>query len=155
MLSGILSFLGGSVFRMIWGEISAWITAKQNHAFEIERMKAQEELEAAQHARNLEAIRVQAELGVKTIQVQADADSTRLELEGWSEAVANATKPTGIFAVDFWNGIIRPLAASIAIVLWVCSLNEQGWKMTAWDQELVGVILGFFFASRELMKRGK
>lgn len=155
MFSGILSFLGGSVFRMIWGEISAWITAKQNHAFEIERMDKQEALEAAQHARNLEAIRVQAELGIKTIQVQADADATRLELDGWSKAVAEATKPTGIFAVDCWNGVIRPLAASIAIILWVFALNQQGWKMGDWDKELVGVILGFFFASRELMKRGK
>lgn len=118
-------------------------------------MRLQGDLEAAQHARNLEAIRVQADLGVKTIQVQAEADIGRLEMEGWSGAVKEAMKPTGIYIVDLWNGIIRPLAASIAILLWVLALNSQNWKMTDWDMELVGVVLGFFFASRELMKRGK
>ena len=155
MFSAILSFLGGSVFRMLWGEISTWVTAKQDHAHEIERLRLQGDMEAAQHARNLEAIRVQAELGVKTIQVQAEADVGKLETEGWFAAVRQAMQPTGIAWVDAWNGVIRPLAASIAILLWVLALNTQGWKMTDWDMELVGVILGFFFASRELMKRGK
>lgn len=154
-MSAILSFLGGSIFRMIWGEISAWMTARQDHAHEIERMRLQDELDAAQHGRNLDAIRVQADLGVKTIQVQAESDIGRIETEGWSAAVKDAMRPTGIFLVDLWNGIIRPLAASIAIILWVLALNGQGWKMGEWDKELVGVVLGFFFASRELLKRNK
>lgn len=155
MFSALFSFLGGSIFRMIWGEVSTWMTARQDHSFEIERMRLQGDLEAAQHARNLESIRVQAELGVKTIQVQAEADVGRLEAEGFFGAVKDAMQPTGIYLVDLWNGIIRPLAASIALLLWVFALNTQGWKMTEWDMELVGVVLGFFFASRELMKRGK
>lgn len=150
MFSAIFSFLGGSVFRAIWGEVSTWMTAKQDHAFEIERMRVQGELDAAAHARNLEALRVQAELGVKTVQVQAEADISKLELEGWSNAVSLANKPTGVLVVDVWNGVIRPLAATIAIYLWVVALNAQGWKMGDWDKELVGVILGFFFASRVL-----
>lgn len=155
MFSALFSFLGGSIFRMIWGEVSTWVTARQDHSQELDRMRLQGDLEAAQHARNLESIKVQAELGVKTIQVQAEADIGRLELEGWGGAVKEAMKPTGIYLVDLWNGIIRPLAASIALLLWVLALNTQGWKMTAWDTELVGVVLGFFFASRELLKRGK
>lgn len=155
MLSALFSFLGGTAFRMIWGELSAWLTARQDHRHEVERMRLQAELDAAQHGRNLESIKVQAELGVKTIQVQAEADVSRLELEGWSGAVREALKPSGIWVVDVWNGVIRPLAATIALILWVGALNRQGWMMTAWDQELVGVVLGFFFASRELSKRGK
>ena len=57
--------------------------------------------------------------------------------------------------MDLWNGIIRPLVATIAVVLWVMALNSRGWKMDDWDKEIVGVVFGFFFASRELMKRGK
>lgn len=155
MFTALFSFLGGSVFRMIWGEIASWMTAKQEHAHEIERMRAQGDLEAAQHARNLESMRLQSEIGVQTIRVQAEADTQRLEIEGWAGAVREAMRPTGVFIVDVWNGVIRPLAASIAILLWVFALNEQGWRMGDWDKELVGVILGFFFASRELSKRGK
>lgn len=155
MFTAIFSFLGGSVFRMIWGEVSSFITAKQDHSFEVERMRLQGDLDAAQHARNLESLKVQADLGVKTIQVQAEADIGKIETDGWYAAVRQAMVPTGIKWVDAWNGIIRPLAASIVILLWVLALNTQGWKMSAWDMELCGVILGFFFASRELTKRGK
>ena len=31
MFSALFSFLGGSVFRMIWGEISSFIEKKQEH----------------------------------------------------------------------------------------------------------------------------
>lgn len=155
MFTALLSFLGGSVFRMLWGEIAGWVTAHQSHRQEIERLRWQAEADAAQHARNLEAIKVQADLGVQTIRVQAEADTERIEAQAWGAAVATLHQPSGIGVVDAWNGIIRPLAASIAILLWVLALNEQGWKMGEWDKELVGVVLGFFFASRELMKRGK
>ena len=39
MFSALFSFLGGSVFRMVWGEVSTWVTAKQDHAHENEKMK--------------------------------------------------------------------------------------------------------------------
>jgi hypothetical protein len=155
ILSALVSFLGGSAFRMVWGEVSAWFTAKQEHNQEIERMRLQGELDAAQHARNLETIKVQAELGVKTIQVQAEADLERLDAQGFYEAAKDATRLTGIKIVDIWNGIIRPLTATIALYLWVAALNGQGWLMGDWDKELVAVVFGFYFASRELSKRGK
>lgn len=155
MLSALLSFLGGSAFRLIWAELSGWIQERRDHKHELERMRLQEELDAKQHARNLEAIRLQHDLGVKVIEVKATADMGRQELDAWAKAIEAAGRPTGIYVVDLWNGIIRPLAASIAIVLWVAALNEQGWKMTEWDKELVGAILGFFFATRALVNRGK
>ena len=154
-MGALLSFLGGSVFRMIWGGVSSWIDKQQDHKHELARLEIQGKLDADQHARNMEAIRVQSELGVKTIQVQAEANVSALEAQGWSDAVKDAMKPTGITLVDAWNGIIRPLAATIAIWLWVVALNANDWKMTDWDKELVGVILGFFFASRVLAKNGK
>lgn len=154
-MGALLSFLGGSVFRMFFGEIAAWLNKATDHKFEIERLRLQAEVDAAQHERNMAALRVQAELGVKMIQVQGDADAARIELEGWAGAVKQATVPTGILVVDFWNGIIRPLAASIALWLWVVALNAQGWHMGDWDRELAGAILGFFFASRMMQRLGK
>ena len=155
MFSALFSFLGGSAFRMLWGEIAAWVSSKQEHSHEIERMRLQAELDAAQHARNLEAQRVQAELGIKEIAVRSEADLALKDLDVWGKAIDNAGKATGFMLVDVWNGIIRPLVATIAVILWVLALNSQGWKMTEWDKEIVGVVFGFFFASRELAKRGK
>ena len=155
MIEALFSFLGGSVFRMIWGEVSAWYNKKQDHQFEIERLRLQAEVDAAQHARNLEALRLQSELGIKTVEAKAEADVATAEADAFTEAMKNAFKPSGWAFVDIWNGIIRPCAATIALVLWVLKLGSQGWVMADWDFALAGTILGFFFADRSLGKRGR
>lgn len=154
MLEALLSFLGGSVFRMIWGEVSAWHTKKQDHQFETERMRLQNELEDRAHQRMQESLRLQNELGIKTIEAQAHAYVDQAEADAFTEAMKNAFKPTGVYWVDAWNGTIRPLAASIALALWCLKLNAQNFAMQDWDLSLAGVILGFFFANRAL-GRGK
>lgn len=155
MISAIVSFLGGSFFRMVWGEISNWVSSRQSHAQEIERMRLQNDLDSAQHSRNLEAIKVQADLGVKEIRVKAEADLSRIDADGFYGAVRDAMRPSGIWVVDLWNGVIRPLCATIAVAMWVLSLYRSGWNLGPWDQELMAAVLGFFFADRTLGKRGK
>jgi hypothetical protein len=155
MFSAIISFLGGSAFRLIWGEVSAWLTKRQDHRFEVERLKLQGDLDAAQHARNLEAILVQADLGVRTIQVQAEADLSKLDVQAWGQAVADVGKQTGIRFLDSWNGSIRPLLATVSIAVVVFEVVRNGFVLTDWDRELVGAILGIYVADRTLSKRGK
>ena len=155
MFSGLIAFLGGSAFRMIWGELAAWLTARQDHRHELERMRLSADLEAAQHARQQEAIRLQAELGVKTIAVQAEADLDRIAGETWGELVASTTRMTGIRFVDAWNQSIRPLLATLAIAVVVARIWQAGFVLTEWDQELVAAILGLYIADRSLAKRGK
>lgn len=155
MFSGLIAFLGGSAFRMIWGELSAWMTARQDHAHEIDRMRLQGDLDAAQHARNMEAIKVQADLGVKTIEAQAEADLDRLAGGAWSALVESTTKMTGIRGIDVWNQAIRPLLATLAIVLVVAEIVVHGFVLSEWDRELVAAILGIYTADRSLSKRGK
>jgi hypothetical protein len=154
MITALLSFFGGGLFRSVWGEVSAWITARQDHSFEIERMKLQGELDAAQHARNLEAIKVQADLGVKTIQVQAEADLGRLDGAAFNTAVELTGKSSGVKFVDAWNGAIRPGLATVSIALVVCdafalvAMSDNAWA-------LAGSALGIYVADRTLFKRGK
>ena len=155
MFSGLIAFLGGSAFRMIWGELAAWFSARQDHRHELERMRLSADLEAAQHARQQDAIRLQAELGVKTIAVQAEADMDRLAGEAWGELVASTTRMTGIRFVDAWNQSIRPLLATLAIAVVVARIWQAGFVLTEWDQELVAAILGLYIADRSLAKRGK
>lgn len=154
-MSAILSFLGGGAFRAIWGEFSTWMTARQEHKYEMQRMQVQGTLDAAQHARNLESVRVQAELGVKTIQVQADADLARTDADAFVAAMKTAQVPTGVKWVDAWNGVIRPAFATVVLMLWVRALGAHGWVLVAWDLEMMGSIAGFFFADRMLGKRSK
>lgn len=154
MISALISFLGGSIFRTLWGEISTWVTARQDHAHEIERMRLQGDLDAAAAARNLDAIKVQAGLGVQVIRVQAEADVDRIEADGWLAAVKGTTTATGVWFVDLWNGAIRPAVATWSIAMisghylrwWV--LDDNGWSVC-------GAALGIYLADRALFKRGK
>jgi hypothetical protein len=158
-MGSLLSFLGGSAFRMIWGEISSFVTKRQDHKFEIERMKLQGSLEAELHARNLEAQRLQVELGHKTIAIPADADVSRSEADAFRIAMEQMQKPTGIDWVDAWNGIIRPAFATAALALWLwyefSHMALNGWVITAFSMDLIAVVAGFYFADRSLRKRGK
>jgi hypothetical protein len=155
VISALLSFLGGSAFRMIWGEISAWATRKQEHDQEIARLTIQSTIEAERHARDLERIRLQKELEVQQVQVVGDVEVSKLEAAAFVEAMKAANKPTGVKWIDGWIGAVRPAAATLALMLWMLKLWQAGFVMGEWDQELVGAILGFFFADRSLSKRGK
>lgn len=155
MIEALFSFLGGSVFRMIWGEVSAWYNKRQDHTFELERLRLQTEIDDRAHQRNQEALRLQSELGIKTIEAKMEADVATAEADAFVKAMESAFKPTGWSFVDIWNGIIRPTAATIALALWVMKLHSQNWMMQEWDITLAGTVLGFFFADRSLGKRGK
>ena len=155
MITALLSFLGGNVFRMIFGEVISFLNKKQDHAQEIERMQLQAQLDAAQHQRNQEAIKVQAELGVKTIQVQAEAAVGQIEAEGWLEAVNATAIKTGIKWVDAWNATIRPGVATWSVVM--LTLAEIG-AIHALSENVTAICscaLGIYLADRSLMKRGK
>lgn len=155
MLSALLSFLGGSVFRMVWGEISAFLNKKQDHEHEIQLMQAQAAFEDRAHQRQLENLRLQNELGVKMVEVQRESAIAQGDADAFTEAMKHAFKPTGIGFVDAWNGSIRPSYASVALVLWVLKLYTQNFRMDDFDVSLVAVIVGFFFADRSLRRNGK
>jgi hypothetical protein len=155
MITALFSFLGGNVFRMIFGEVVSFFNKQQEHAQEIERMKLQGELDAAQHARNLEAIKTQADMGIKTIQVQAEAAIGQVEAEGWLEAVKATASKSGIMWVDGWNALIRPAVATWSVVM--LTLGEAGVILHLSDNviSVAGCALGIYLADRSLFKRGK
>ena len=155
MISALVSFLGGSVFRMIWGEASAYPNKRQDHRHETEMLKVQAELDQAKHGRDLEQMRLANELGVKMVEVQKDAAIAAGELDAFSKAIEAAARPTGIKWVDAWNGAIRPSYATVALALWLVKVAAQGFKMDAFDAELLAVVAGFYFPDRSLGKRGK
>lgn len=154
-MSALISFLGGSVFRMVWGEISHYLTARQEHKFEVARMTLQGTLDAAQFERQQAAIRLQGEMGIKTIEVQRDADMSRIGTSAWADAVSSVGKTTGVRFLDIWNGSIRPLLATLSISVVVFEIAKHGFELNEWDRELVGAILGIYVADRSLASRGK
>lgn len=154
-MSAILTFLGGSAFRMVFGEISAYFKHKQEMKAELAHMEAQGKLDAAQHERNMTAIKLQADLGVQTIRVQSDADVSKVEAEAFRESMIRASVPTGIEWVDAWNASVRPAFATLALWLWLAALYKKDWMMSEWDLSMLGAVAGFYFADRSLRKMGK
>jgi hypothetical protein len=155
IVSALLSFLGGSAFRMIWGEVAAWLNKSLDHAHEMERLGLQRELDADNHKRTMAALQQQADLRLSVVHAEQEAAVGVEEAKAFSNAMLEAFKPTGVVWVDGWNGSIRPAAATVVLLLWVWKLATAGGVMDAWDMELAGAVLGFFFADRSLGKRGK
>lgn len=155
MFSALFSFLGGSAFRMVWGEIASFIQKKQDHEHELALAKLQAELESGRHERDMARIKLQSDLKVTEVQVMGDMAIQGKEADAFVEAIKAAAVPTGIAWVDAWNGSIRPQYAEVALLLWLMKLISQGFVMDEFDTGLMAVIAGFFFADRSLGKRGK
>lgn len=154
MLTALLSFLGGGALRMIFGELVAFVNKLMDHRQEIERAAQQESFAAAQHARNMEAIKTQADLQVEVIHVQGEADVNKLETEGWLGAVKGTTVITGLAWVDGWNAVIRPAVATWAVLM--ITAQEFGFiALSETALSICGAALGIYLATRDLFKRGK
>jgi hypothetical protein len=154
MFSAIISFLGGSVFRMVWGEFSSWLTKKQDHQHEVERMHLQAELDAAAHSRRMESVKFEAEQQVKIIHVQAEAAVGQIEAEGWLEAVRATGKAIGVAWVDAWNAAIRPGVATWGVIM--LSAEALTWlTLSDGTASVIYAALGIYLADRALGKRGK
>jgi len=153
MFGALFSFLGGSVFRMIWGELSEAWNKHQDHKHELESMRLQMDLEAQKAQQDLERMRVASELGIKELEVKTNAEIEGKDADAFATAMRTLHTKTGNIWIDGWNASIRPAAATTAIALWWLSLAQNGFALNEWDWELVGVILGFYFAHRVFSNR--
>ena len=153
MFGALFSFLGGSVFRMIWGELSEAWNKHQDHKHELESLRLQMELESQKAQQDLERMRVASELGIKELEVKTNAEIEGKDADAFIAAMRTVNTKTGNVWIDGWNASIRPAAATTAILLWWLSLAQNGFILQEWDWELVGVILGFYFAHRVFASR--
>jgi hypothetical protein len=154
-MGALLSFLGGNVFRMLFGEISAWITKLQDHKQEMERLKFQAEQDDKQHERQMAMITLQHQQGVEVVRVQGEIDLTKLDALAFQTGVELTGKTTGIKWVDAWNASIRAALATEMMCLITLYYYQAGWKLDANGWELAGAALGIFVADRTLYRRGK
>lgn len=151
----ILEFLGGAAFRAITGQIVSVWTKYQDHKHEKEMQELQMQFDERRAEIQIRQQELAAKLQVQTIEVQKDADVAREEAAAFKTAMENAWKPTGVRWVDAWNGVIRPAFATLCMYLWFSALQTQGWAVTEWDKDLISVIVGFFFADRQMRRSGK
>lgn len=153
VLSAFISFLGGSAFRFLIGQLTDWLQKKQDHIQELERMRAQEAIDQAAHERQLAMIRLQSDLKTGEIKLAGEAAVSLEEAKAFTATMAQANTPTGIRFIDAWNGTIRPLTATIAVSLWGLKIVRAWFELTAWDENLIASVLGYYFADRHLGKK--
>ena len=152
MISAIISFLGGSAFRMVWGEVSNYLKNKQDHKQEVEMLRLQSALDDKKHQRDVEIMNRSAELGIERIRVGAEVEVDKEDARAFSGAMREAFKPVGVPAVDIANAMVRPMFAYLCWALWALKLHSQAWVMNDFDMQLMAIIIGFFFADRTLKK---
>ena len=112
-------FLGGTAFRLIFGQVMEWLNKRQDHLHEMDMAELQSRLEGDRHTRDMDRIKLQSDLNVKEVVVQADAHVRASEAEAFIEAVKATQVKSGVTWVDGWNGAIRPAGATIALTLWL------------------------------------
>lgn len=154
MIMTLISFLGGSAFRLMFGTAMDWLNKKQDHQMEMSRQQLQADLDAARHARDLERIKLQADLDVREIQVKGDVDEQKAVAEAFLEAVKGTTVKTGVWWADAWNAIIRPCGATISLIAWVVAMGVVGFALGDFDKTLISAFLGVFVGDR-IYTRGK
>lgn len=155
MLETLFAFLGGSAFRMLFGEISAAWTKFQDHRHELALMEVQARLDAQRHTQQLEMVRVQADAGIQVVRVQADADVARTEADAWLDAVRATTMRSGITWVDAWNSSIRPALATACVLLIVGDWWQADMNLDDYNWTLISAVIGVFIGDRALTLRGK
>lgn len=151
---GILSFLGGTAFRWLFGEALDFFKKRQELLHEMELMRLNHEQERDKHQWQQEAIRAHAEMGIKVIEAQSEADERRGAAEAFLAAVQGVNKASERQDwIGAWNAAIRPFLATVAIV---ALLGESmGWMtLSALFAEVSCAVLGVFVGER-IRARGR
>lgn len=148
-MGGLLSFLGGTAFRWLFGEIFGFIKAKQEHAQELERMRLSLDQEAQRHKWQQEAIAAQAAAGVKVIEAQTEASARAMSDQMLLTTMQTMGTPSGIKWIDGFNALIRPELAQVSIILLVGNaIWPQHVILTGLVGEVVCAALGLFLGGR-------
>jgi hypothetical protein len=155
MVETMVSFLGGAAFRALWSEVAGAWRSYQDHRHEIAMLEITARMDAQRHAQNLEMVRVQAEMGVRTIEVQGEADVSRGEADAFVEAVRATSRRTGTWVTDAWNAAIRPALATVCMLLWIAHVARSDWLLDDRGWMLLGAALGVYVADRTLAKMGR
>lgn len=148
MFTALITFLGSTFFRLAVGHLFEYFDKAADHKFEMERLKLDAEAAQANHVRQMEALKLQSDLNIQQVRVKADADLAVAEEATFSKAIEATQSKSGVAWVDAWNGMIRPLLATIAISVWVGSMATRGFVLTPFDTEIISASLGLFVGGR-------
>ena len=153
---GILSFLGGTAFRWLIGEALGWLKARDEHRTEMERMLFQRDLDRERHQQQQEAIAAHAAAGLKAIDPQTLSHASAAAGDALLAPVQSVVGAAGQrgYWVGQWNAAIRPLLATVAILLIAANAFAPNVVvLSALLLDLICAVLGVFVGER-IRQRG-
>lgn len=152
-MSGAIAFLGSTAFRWLFGEVLDFFKRRQEASNEIALRKLEHEIARDTHQWQQEAIKAQAEAGIRVIEAKAQATAQ----EAADKAFLAAVEGVGLAAqrpdwIGAWNAMIRPLLATIAIA---CLVAESFGVLTLslLLADICAAVLGVFVGERIHVKR--
>ena len=147
---GILSFLGGTAFRWLFGELLGYLKARDEHARELAMLQLQHAQDRERHEWQQEAIQAQAAAGVKVIEAQAMAHTQAAADDAFLAAVAGVnTAGQRADWIGAWNAAIRPGLATVGILLLVGNAVAPSYvTLSPLLVELICAVLGVFVGER-------
>lgn len=149
-MTALISFLGSAVFRWLLEKLFSLAERKQDHSQEVARIRIQAEVDAAQHLRNLEMLKLQSDLKLDLLQEEVRGASEASAGEAFITSI-QSVKPTGVAFVDGWNGIIRPLVSTVCIGLWVMIMITNNFIPNEFDLAIIWAVIGWHFGTRSLL----
>lgn len=167
-MTAIVSFLGSAVFRWLLEKVFSLAERSQDHRQEIERMREQADIDAAQHARNLEMLETQSRLRIELAQQEVRGVVEQTDAQAFLESIKGAAgERTGLLALDAWNGAIRPFVSTVCVLVWLwllaefvppyvaslTSLEKMALAVTLveFTINLVATVIGWHFGTRALL----
>lgn len=148
-MSAVFSFLGGTAFRWLFGELMGFLSKEQDHRHEQGMIRLNMEADEKRSALRVVEIKAAADAGLKLVEAQAEAAHTAVMDQAWLSAVQGIDKPSGVAWVDAWNKSIRPALASISIVLIVGNaVAPNHVVLQGVVLEVVCAVLGLFVGGR-------
>lgn len=143
MFEAILSTLAGGALRAV-PEIMAFFDKKNERKHELEMFNKQLEADKIKGQQAIEAAKIQDQIAIDTGGLQALVESVKAQAQ-----------LTGNKFVDGLNALVRPsLTYAFAVAYFIAKVHS-GWTYTAFDQEVLSGIIGFWFMGRvfDKMKR--
>jgi hypothetical protein len=150
VLGGLISFLGGTAFRWILGEVLGFMKARDDHRMELERLRLQHDQDRDRAQWQREAMSAAAAEGLRIIEAQSVASAARAADDAFLAAIGgvnDASKRADW--IGAWNASIRPLLATVAILLIAGNaLAPQYVVLSALVTDLICAVLGVFVGER-------
>lgn len=145
----ITTFLASTGFRWLLGEGLEFLKARASRKDEMELMRLQADIKREEHERQQAAMRSAADLGIKEIQVRGEDMRDTIDALGRLEATKATAIVTGDWLIDRMNGLVRPLAAYICLLLIVLNaVAPSHVVLTTFVLELCSSVLGVFVGGR-------